>query len=190
MNEISFPTQSNATIIKASVIASVMAVIIFVTIILPAEYNIDPSGVGKSLGLTVLAGDSNQANAEQTSSVDSNASSAKQTLVINNNKDQATLVVPANQGIEYKFKMSQYSNLTYEWTTEGGSLYFDFHGEPKGDTTGYFESYTIATATQMKGSMTVPFDGVHGWYWKNNSDQPIRVTLKTEGDFELVGLIH
>jgi hypothetical protein len=54
------------------------------------------------------------------------------------------------------------------WTAQtehdGTPLYFDLHGEPQGDTTGYFESYAIATLRAMKGSFTSPFSGSHGWY--------------------------
>ena len=180
MNEITFPTQSNATIIKASITALVVALVIFVTIILPAEYNIDPTRVGKSLGLTVLAG---EAPVDSVKTVNKEQSSGYQ-------DNQTTVTVPPNKGVEYKFKIVQYGNITYEWTTNGEPLYFDFHGEPKGDTTGYFESYAIATASEMKGSMTVPFEGAHGWYWKNNSNKDVTVTLKTQGNYEVVGLIH
>jgi hypothetical protein len=102
-------------------------------------------------------------------------------------KDEATVVVPAGGGIEYKFRMNQYAKLVYEWKTDGAPLYYDFHGEPKGDSTGYFESYAIATNAGVKGSVTVPFDGVHGWYWKNTADQDVTVTLKTEGMYEVIG---
>ena len=49
-------TVSSKTLIKASSTALLLAAITLMTVILPAEYNIDPSGVGKALGLTVLAG--------------------------------------------------------------------------------------------------------------------------------------
>ena len=68
------------------------------------------------------------------------------------------------------------------------SVYFDFHGEPAGDTTGYFESYAIATTDQMRGSVTVPFDGSHGWYWKNSTNQDVVIELKTAGNYLVIGL--
>jgi hypothetical protein len=40
----------------------------------------------------------------------------------------------------------------------------------------------------MKGSFTSPFDGSHGWYWKNNSDKPVAVQLIVEGRYEVIGL--
>lgn len=178
MNEITVPIQSTRTLIKASIAAILIATVIFVTIILPSEYNTDPTGVGKWLGLTVLAKEINVPTIPA------------QEPVIGYQENQVTIEVPANSGVEYKFKLQQYANITYEWSSQGNSIYFDFHGEPKGDTTGYFESYTIATAAEVQGSMTVPFDGVHGWYWKNISDKGITITLKTQGHYQVVGLLH
>jgi hypothetical protein len=78
--------------------------------------------------------------------------------------------------------------MTFEWMTDGEPLYYDLHGEPEGDTTGYFESYTIATNSEVKGSFTAPFAGSHGWYWKNKSDKPIAVQLMVKGEYEVIGL--
>ncbi|MFT5451742.1 MAG: hypothetical protein ACI9N9_001228 [Enterobacterales bacterium] len=178
MNEISFPIQTIGTLIKATIAAVVIAVIIFLTVVLPAEYGIDPTGAGKALGLTVL------------SKTVAPESIQTQISVYELQENEATIVVRANMGVEYKFRMEKHANLTYEWHSEGTSLHFDFHGEPKGDTTGYFESYTLADSAQMKGSMTVPFDGVHGWYWKNTTDKDVTVTLKTKGHYEAIGLMH
>lgn len=105
-----------------------------------------------------------------------------------NQENEISLVVPANKGIEYKFYIKQYEKLIYEWTAEA-PLYFDFHGEPLDyDVTKYFESYTIAIADEMKGTMTIPFEGSHGWYWKNNSNKEVVVTLKTQGKYKISGL--
>ena len=46
--------QSSRSLVKATVIAVVVAAITLVLFILPAEYNIDPTGVGQKLGLTVF----------------------------------------------------------------------------------------------------------------------------------------
>lgn len=157
---------------------------IYFTVTLPAEYNTDPTGIGKKLGLTVLSEPvtpliNNQNVSEALTPADSHELRADTVLV----------TVPAKKGIEYKFKLKAFANLTYEWKTMDESpIYFDFHGEPAGDTTGYFESYSIATSNQMKGSATVPFDGVHGWYWKNTTDQEVIIELKTSGNYLVAGL--
>jgi len=167
----------NKSIIKNSLLAIVIAISIFYSIIYPIEFGKDPLGTGELFGLPVLAG------TPTTDKVDDLKS------IYEFRKDSVEILVPANRGLEYKFKLSKYSNLTYQWASEE-PLYFDFHGEPKGDTTGYFESYTIATSNKMEGSMTVPFEGVHGWYWKNTTDEEVLVTLTTQGNYEVVGFIH
>ena len=190
MNEISFPTQSTNTLIRASIIAIITAFIIFITLILPAEYKIDPTGLGKVMGLTALAEESVLAEETEPSEkqISTQIEQTKSQSSIPYRDDRVTVTVPPNKGVEYKFKMHQYANLAYEWTTNGEPVFFDFHGEPKGDASGYFESYVIATNAEMKGSMTMPFEGGHGWYWKNNSDKEIIITLKTQGNYEVVGL--
>lgn len=167
-------TVSNTSLLKAFLGAAVMAVIVLVTAILPAEYNIDPTGIGHKLGLTVLA-------------QSKEAVSAENTALKSQDEHQVTVTVPAGRGIEYKFQMQAFQKMTYEWSS-AQALYFDLHGEPQGDTTGYFESYAIATLSEMKGSFTAPFAGSHGWYWKNTSAQAVDVQLKVSGEFTVIGL--
>lgn len=169
-------TVSSKTLIKAALSASAVAIIALVTIILPAEYNIDPTGIGHKLGVTVLAPTS---ETETVSTAGQTESDEYQIIEV---------TIPAGKGIEYKFNMQQHDKMTYEWLTDGTSLYFDLHGEPLGDTSGYFESYAIATINEMKGSFTAPFDGSHGWYWKNKSSKPIAVQLMVKGKYEVIGI--
>ncbi|MBH0073615.1 hypothetical protein I6E78_16800 [Pseudoalteromonas sp. NZS127] len=171
-------TVSSKTLIKASITALFVAIIALVLFILPAEYNIDPTGIGKQLGVTKIAQASEQKSVKAPDSLQM-GSDEFQTIEV---------TIPANRGIEYKFEMQQYEKMTYEWMTDGDSLYFDLHGEPVGDTTGYFESYAIANLNEMKGSFTAPFAGSHGWYWKNNSDSPVAIQLLVKGQFKVIGL--
>lgn len=178
MSEVELPIQSTKTLIKALVVATSLASIIFVTIVLPSEYNIDPTGVGNALGLTVLSA---PAAEPETGMPDLTGDTGYR-------EDQTLITIPANSGLEYKFHLQQYGNLIYTWSSEENDLYFDLHGEPQGDTTGYFESFAAATGSEMKGSITVPFAGSHGWYWRNGSDEDVTVSLKTQGNYEIIGL--
>jgi hypothetical protein len=101
-------------------------------------------------------------------------------------KDSITVVVPPKAGIEYKVSMGEGELLEFSWETEGSELFFDFHGEPKGDTTGYFKSYKKGTSSQEMGSVSAPFEGTHGWYWQNNSLSPVSVQLDIKGSYELL----
>jgi hypothetical protein len=178
-------TVSSKTLIKASFAAVILAAIVLVSLILPAEYNIDPTGAGKALGLTALA----QANPEVMPAIAvANSSSEPEQAEQGTAEHSVSVTVPAGRGVEYKFQMAQFAKMEYQWFSDSGPLYFDLHGEPQGDTTGYFESYVIAESNEMKGSFTTPFAGSHGWYWKNTSAKAITVQLKVSGDFTVIGL--
>ncbi|MFT6896062.1 MAG: hypothetical protein ACJA13_000459 [Paraglaciecola sp.] len=169
-------TVSSKTLLKASVSATLAAIVALISFILPAEYNFDPTGIGHKLGLTVLSA----ASQKETPGKPASAGSDEYQVI--------DVTVPAKKGIEYKFSMQQNDKMTYQWLTDGSALYFDLHGEPQGDTSGYFESYAIATLNEMKGSFTAPFNGAHGWYWKNKSDKPIAVQLMVKGQYKVIGL--
>ncbi len=159
----------------------ILAIIILLVAVLPAEFNIDPTGIEKNLGLTVL---SQEANTATKPSVVSCSDQLEW-------KDSVFINLPANSELEYKFSINKDEKFEFIWsTTDSTKLYFDFHGEPKGNTNGYFKSFKVSTDSKSSGSLVVPFTGVHGWYWKNETEQDIVVTLKTQGHYEIVGLIH
>ena len=173
MSEIERPIQSKPNLFKALVLSVLMALAVFVTIVLPAEFGVDITGVGSMLGLN------RGYNAEIISRP------GEGDLVFR--QDEVEILVPANDGLEYKFFLYIHSNINYEWNSTS-SLYFDMHGEPEGDTTGYFESYAAATVDEMSGSVTLPFTGSHGWYWRNDTDEDITISLKTLGNYDVIGL--
>lgn len=174
---------SNKSLTLALIFAILLAIIIYYIIILPAEFNKDPTGIGQKLGLMVLL-----ENSETTIPTKPTIITNKQSDLSLRN-DEAFIIVPAHKGIEYKFNLQKYGRLVYEWQTlDESSIYFDFHGEPKGDTTGFFESYCISTAIKSNGTATVPFEGSHGWYWKNTSDNDVNIKLTTSGNYTIIGL--
>jgi hypothetical protein len=166
-HEMEHTIQSTQTLIKVSILAGVLAVVVLVSAILPMEYGIDPLGIGKALGLKPLT------SSVVTIQVDQSEPSAQQ---------------EPSSGLEYKFYLSKGDTIKYEWDTAGQDLFFDFHGEPEDDTTGYFQSYTVSTSGKMRGSLTASFSGSHGWYWKNESLVAAEVTLLTEGTYQVIGI--
>ena len=170
--------QSKTSLLNSVLLSMVIAVSILITVVLPAEFGIDHTGIGSILGLDAL----NNPN--------------ESTAIINRSgegdlefrQDEVDVLIPANSGLEYKFFLEIHSNINYEWSSSS-PLYFDMHGEPEGDTTGYFESYGASTTNGMKGSVTVPFAGSHGWYWRNDTDENISISLKTLGNYNVIGLL-
>jgi len=100
-------------------------------------------------------------------------------------KDIVTITIPARGDKEYKLHMDNGEFFQYSWETQGEKLFFDFHGEPKGDTSGYFKSFKKSTSSHDGGALTTSFAGTHGWYWKNNTVSPVMITLKVKGNYQL-----
>lgn len=178
----------------------VVGTILLVGAVLPAEYGIDPLGIGKATGFSKLY--VGEANTEmlasgphkilQLENVGSGAEVPKPAAAGNpapatqlaERTDEVNVVIPAGKGLEYKVDMLKHGNLRYEWITDKGELYFDFHGEVKNNSN-YFESYTIAYSNNMVGSLLAPFEGPQGWYFKNNSNEDITVKIRMKGQYLL-----
>jgi len=108
------------------------------------------------------------------------------TLPATQRQDTISITIPERDGKEYKFFMTVGATLEYTWQTDGTELFFDFHGEPDGDTSGYFESFEKSTASTSSGVFTATFTGTHGWYWKNNTRSPIDIALQAKGEYRLI----
>ena len=205
MNEFTPPVQSLKTLFISTLLAIILAIIILITAILPAEYGIDPTGLGKVMGLTVLAPAKKPALNVSTDSkpslssdisikeIDPKLVEAEMAMLRQATttiwKDTVTITIPPLKGLEYKFYLEKGAKLGFEWASEGEKIYFDFHGEPKGDTTGYFKSFKITTDNKSSGTLDVPFTGSHGWYWENKTRTPIKIFLKTKGNYQILGVM-
>lgn len=202
MAEIAHQILDKKSIIKQVILALIIGGIVLVGAVLPAEYNIDPLGIGKATGFSKLYVPENTTDnlsyqnephkVLTMGNVGSGPDVAKPEAANNpapanqftQRTDDITVLVSAGKGLEYKVNMLKYGEFTYEWKTDKGEVYFDFHGEVKGNSN-FFQSYTIAYSNNMVGSFVAPFEGPHGWYFKNNSAEDITVNLKLKGDYEL-----
>ncbi len=104
-------------------------------------------------------------------------------------QDVITLTIPARGNKEYKLLLAKGSKLKYLWETNGTKLFYDFHGDPTGDKTGYFKSFKKNTESTSSGELITSFDGMHGWYWKNNSSSAVDIILKVNGEYQRLDLI-
>lgn len=146
---------------------------------------------GGYLFLMQMHGYEHAANAEEF------ASNAKSVQVIQETeatkrsdwKDVITVTIPARGDKEYKLLLTKGATLEYSWKTNGAELFYDFHGEPTGDKTGYFKSFKKNTERESSGTLTPSFNGTHGWYWKNNSSSAVDVILKVNGVYQRLDLI-
>lgn len=181
MSNLPVPVQpSLASLVKALAIASAIAGALLVLVVLPAERNIDVTGFGNAIGLTALSAPT-AASSEQTPTVEPEAGGTA-------TEGRTVVEVPAGKGLEYKFYIRAGAKLEYGWELDTGEVFYDFHGEPKGAAKDVFESYASGNASGVKGTLTAPFEGTHGWYWKNRGTEPVKITLVTSGAYDLLGL--
>lgn len=169
---------------RAAAIASVIAAVVLTVAILPAEYGVDPTGIGGALGLTVLhdAGGEEKSPEETPAPVatPSGTIAASQTAAFRSDRRQVTL--PPGKGLEIKTRLEKGAALMYSWKTDGAVVNHDFHGEPAGATGDEFESFIKERGVaESRGVLIAPFTGTHGWFWGNRTDAPVVVTLEASG---------
>jgi len=93
--------------------------------------------------------------------------------------------------LEYKVRMKKDATFIYEWSVANipteTEFYFDFHGHTlDGNTEMTVATYKQATGTSQNGALTAPFDGIHGWFFQNQSLNKVIVRLKISGFYDLV----
>lgn len=182
---------SPATLAKASAGAVAVAAVVFTLFVLPAETGIDPTGVGSALGLTSMAsaagpeaegGAASSLVSEAGSTAQSQSSIAKATPM---RSDEMTVLLAPHRGTEVKANMMKGDSFVFRWEAKGGPVKLDMHGEPPNPAEDEFTSYWQEKEIQeAQGSFTAPFDGTHGWYWRNNGETPVTVTVRTSGFYK------
>lgn len=196
---------SKSKLAQSVAIALVIGIVLLLVAILPAEYGIDPTGVGKALGFSKLHVSSTTDELPQASTTHpvlklekagsepsvprpTEADAPAPTKQYDVREDSIEITIPAGEGLEYKVYLLKYGQMKYEWVTDKGVLFFDFHGEVNTKQAAkdvYYESYTVAYSNNMIGTFLAPYEGKHGWYFKNNSDSDIKVALRLKGQYSL-----
>jgi hypothetical protein len=97
-------------------------------------------------------------------------------------RDTRTFTIKPLDGVEFNYRMEKGGTMVYSWTASDG-LNWDFHGEPKGSEPGYAESYAEGEGKDGNGAFIAPTSGLHGWFWENQGNKPVTLTLKTAGHF-------
>jgi hypothetical protein len=122
---------SLSTLAKTTAIALVVAGVILVTIVLPAEYGIDPVGTGRWLGLTAIAAPESVAAPEVDLDLGLLVPVQKGPIgeyheTYKTNVFDVTL--QPRGSVEYKYYLEQGATMLYSWTASA-PVNHDFHGE-------------------------------------------------------------
>ncbi|HXR51911.1 MAG TPA: hypothetical protein VN762_07210 [Steroidobacteraceae bacterium] len=191
---------SSLRALRGLAIAVVVAAIALFTLVLPAEYGYDPTGIGRHLGLMAMS----DARTSAAASIDdvtggndelkaaAGASSMDPLPLPNPAVSQLEAAAPHTETIEItlgfdekteiKAVLAKGKVILYDWSVEGGKVYVDFHGHDPSKGDAYWVRYEEADGiTQRSGSLVAPFAGEHGWYWLNVSDTPVKIRLTVTG---------
>lgn len=190
---------TKAQLFRSTIIAGIGAVVILVTVYLPAEHAIDPTGVGRVLGLTEMGEikvqlaeeaeadrllDEQRAQDQSSSVLDAvfglfvGTAHAQEAW-----RDEVTFTLEPGATAEIKMTMEAGNVVDYAWTATGGRVNFDLHAHSGGESIDYERG---AGQTSGEGSIEAPFAGDHGWFWRNRDSTPITMTIQLRGDYSAV----
>lgn len=178
---------SSMQLIKSTIIALIAAGVILVTTVLPAEYGIDPTGVGELTGLKRM-GEIKTALAEEARD-SSTQSAAAETLPVSDEpidttqSETLTVTLAPNESTEVKISMPEGTEVEFEWVSIPAAVFYDLHGDSPAIN---YHVYEKGTSAKEQGTLTAEFGGSHGWYWKNRSDSLVTITISATGNYEQI----
>lgn len=172
---------SARTLAKASGAALIIAVIVLVTVVLPAEYGIDPLGTGRATGISALSAPVLSPVPPPTGEVLAPVQTGAVALYPGEYRfDSREIVLGPYEYVEFKYHLAQDATMLFSWFADGDVLH-DFHGDPDGAAADASQSYDNASRRRADGSFTAPFSGIHGWFWENPGGDTITIKLTTAG---------
>ena len=185
-------------LIMSTILAICLAAIILVTVVLPAEYGIDPLGFGELIGLTKMgqikvslareaaieaepmAGGDTLAQEQRDAEVAREPETTNSRAA--SREDRITFTLEPDEGTEVKLTMAKGSMVKYLWYTNGGKANFDAHADSKKLDIKY-HNYEKGQLEKSEGTMEAVFDGNHGWFWRNRTSAVLTVTLEISGEY-------
>jgi hypothetical protein len=202
---------SSKQLIRSTVIAAVSAVVLLFTVVLPSEYGVDPTGIGRALGLTEMG--EIKTRLAQEAEADAAATLASHTETATSAAAPATSVPsdavatpaaasalaaiqPATAGTVWRHEMT--FTLTPGQGTEiklkmkeGEKALFSWsvqggvvNYDTHGDAIGRSISYEKGRGVPAdEGELVAAFTGNHGWFWRNRGEADVIVVLKTGGEY-------
>ncbi|MDP3708833.1 MAG: transmembrane anchor protein [Polaromonas sp.] len=203
-------------LVRSTVIAAAVAGALLVAVVLPSEYGIDPTGIGRVTGLAEMGAIkvslASEAAAETPASAPGAATASTVTApaaaalapaaaatpapsapavvakpVVSGQSQQMTVTLKPGQGAEVKLDMRKGAKVAYRWETRGGTVNYDAHGDPVQAPAGFYHGYGKGREVNSdEGTLEAAFDGKHGWFWRNRSKAEVTVTLKADGEYTAI----
>lgn len=203
---------SSRQLLRSTILAAIVAIVLLIAVVLPAEYGIDPTGVGRVLRLTEMGKIKQQLAAEAAADAAASAPATPlpATGAAGTAQDSAAeILVPAPQ-VAVPKAPRQTDAAQIEWRdeipftltpgegteiklkmVEGAKAQYAWSVEggavnfdTHGDAPGKSISYEKGRAVSSDaGVLQAAFTGNHGWYWRNRGKSNVKVILRTRGDY-------
>ena len=199
---------SSRTLLRSTMIAAGVALLLLVTVVLPAEYGVDPTGFGRVTGLQrmgeikmALAREAAAADAAEAAAVgdpaaaavpttsaaaaaSASASAAAPPAAESGSSHETRVTLAPGQAAEIKLGMRKGARVRYSWTTDRGVVNFDMHADREATPAIKYHGYTKGQGRASdEGELVAAFEGRHGWFWRNRGTEAVTVTLRTHGDY-------
>lgn len=198
---------SKAKLFKSTILAIAIAAVLLVTVVLPAEYGVDPTGFGKLTGLKrmgeIKVSLAKEAEAEREATLAALGSSEPEAEPVATAEqptdpqpadspspgaqtDSKTIELAPDKSTEIKLAMNKGDKAEFTWfTADGAEAFFDLHADSKELSINY-HVYKKGTVAQAEGVLEAAFNGSHGWYWKNRTSSPMTITLRVTGEYQSI----
>ena len=201
---------SSRALLRSTLIAACVALLLLMTVVMPAEYGVDPTGIGRVLGLKQM-GEIKQSLAAEAAAdeaaaaaVTGDASAVQRAGGASapiapaappvaaagvgspaaGRTDTIRVVLQPGQGREIKLAMEEGARANFHWVTDGAGVNYDMHADRKANPAigyhGYKKGQGVASDQAV---MTAAFAGMHGWFWRNRTTAPVTVTLYASGAY-------
>ncbi|UQV19768.1 transmembrane anchor protein [Brevundimonas albigilva] len=189
---------STGQLLRSTGIAAAVAAALLVTVVLPAEYGVDPTRIGSVLGLTEMgrikmqlaaeaeaeeAGLAPAAPAPVVTATAPAASAGAAPVPAGQRSDETVITLAPDQGAEIKLVMEEGARVQFTWVSSGGAVNFDTHADRPGTP---YHGYGKGSEQRVEGELVAAFTGSHGWFWRNRTGEPVTITLRTTGAYSEV----
>jgi hypothetical protein len=195
---------SGRQVAVGSALAVVVAALAIVFFVLPAELGIDLTGFGEKTGLTGLARSGTSTNFYLERGL--KRKNVLFPLGSAATPDEATLratlsargiAIPPNakfaadhweyellpyDSIEMKYRLAQGEPMIFAWHAPV-PLHVDMHSVPDRGGNPATESFVITDTPSQTAVYVAPFTGIHGWFWQNQTLNPVTVTIDATGAY-------
>jgi hypothetical protein len=188
---------SSKQLFRSTILAAVSAVVLLVAVVLPAEYGIDPTGIGRVLRMTEMGEIKQQLAAEAAADAAAPAvatapvtpaptvvpqapAAASEATRTTPWRDEMRVTLAPGEGAEIKLRMREGDKAEFSWTVDGGAVNFDTHGDGGGRSISYEKGRGVPAD---EGELVAAFAGNHGWYWRNRGQADVTLVLRTRGTY-------